>query len=288
VILVAGGTGRLGTVLVRRLSDRGLAVRVLTRERARASHLEAAGVEVAVGDVREPATLSSAVDGAEVIVSAVHGFAGPGGVSPQTVDRDGNRNLVDAAREHGADLVLMSVVGAAPDSPMELFRMKYAAEQYLLGSDVSSTIVRSTAFLELWAELMQQTGGRGGRPLVFGVGDNPINFVSVLDVAALVDRAVTDTSTRGSALEIGGPQNLTLNELAALVMASTGTRGQPRHVPSPVLRVVANTIGRVKPLVGRQVRAALAMDVTDLTFDSGPIHNKYPDLPCTAAAAAIR
>jgi uncharacterized protein YbjT (DUF2867 family) len=287
VILVAGGTGRLGTVLVRRLSDRGLAVRVLTRERARASHLEAVGVEVAVGDVREPATLPAAVDGIDVIVSAVHGFAGPGGVSPQTVDRDGNRNLVDAARVQGADLVLVSVVGASPDSPMELFRMKYEAEQYLKDSGVSSTIVRSTAFLELWVELMRQTAGRGGRPLVFGIGENPINFVSVPDVAALVDRAVTDTSTRGSALEIGGPQNLTLNQLAGLVMAANGTQGRPRHLPSPVLRVVANSIGRVKPLLGRQVRAALAMDVTDLTFDADPIHRTYPDLPCTALETAI-
>jgi NADH dehydrogenase len=42
--------------------------------------------------------------------------------------------------------------------------------------------------------------------LVFGRGDNPVNFVSVKDVAALVDHVVTDTSTRGSVYEIGGPR----------------------------------------------------------------------------------
>jgi hypothetical protein len=44
---------------------------------------------------------------------------------------------------------------------------------------------------------------------------------------------------------------------------------------------MANTIGRVKPQIGRQARAALAMDREDLTFDAGPIHRLYPDLPCT-------
>ena len=92
--------------------------------------------------------LQRAVDGADVVVSAVHGFAGPGGVSPASVDRDGNRHLVDAAVRAGATVILMSVVGAAPDSPMELFRMKYAAEQHLRARGTPWTIVRSTAFLE--------------------------------------------------------------------------------------------------------------------------------------------
>ena len=52
MILVAGGTGRLGTVLVRRLLAREETVRVLTRDPRRAAHLP--GAEVAVGDVRRP------------------------------------------------------------------------------------------------------------------------------------------------------------------------------------------------------------------------------------------
>jgi hypothetical protein len=60
------------------------------------------------------------VAGVRVVVSAIHGFAGPGRVTPASVDRDGNANLVAAAKAAGADVVLMSVVGAAPDHAMEL------------------------------------------------------------------------------------------------------------------------------------------------------------------------
>lgn len=72
-----------------------------------------------------------------------------------------------------------------------------------------ATIVRATAFVELWIDLLTSTTGRSGRPLVFGRGRNPINFVSVRDVAALVERVVTDQDPPGRTLEIGGPDTLT-------------------------------------------------------------------------------
>ena len=70
------------------------------------------------------------------------------------------------------------------------------------------------------------------KPLVFGRGDNPINFVSVDDVAAVVARAVTDLQLRDMVLEVGGPENLTFNQLAALLQSVCGLPGKVRHVPA--------------------------------------------------------
>ena len=281
MILVAGGTGRLGTLVVGRLVERGEPVRVLTRDPSRAAHLPA-DVERVIGDVRDAASLAPAVAGVDVVVSAVHGFVGTGNVSPATVDRDGNANLVDAATAAGADIVLVSVVAAAADSPMELFRMKHAAEQHALTSGTPTTIVRSTAFLELWIDILCDTAKRSGRPVVFGRGDNPINFVSAHDVAALVDLVVDDPATRGETLDIGGPANLTFDELAAALLDAGRVHGGPRHVPPLTLRVIASTVGRLKPQLGRQMRAALAMDRIDLRFDSAAVRERFPQLPTTS------
>ena len=285
-VLVAGGTGRLGTLVVIGLASRGIDVRVMTRELNRATHLVGQHVEVVLGDVRDPASTAAAVAGVEVVVSAVHGFAGPGGVSPTSVDRDGNVHLIEAARATGVDVVLMSVVGAAPESPMELFGMKHAAETALAASSVPATVVRATAFLELWIDLLRRTAGRSNRPLVFGRGRNPINFVSVRDVAALVERAVTDSATRGQTLQIGGPDNLTLDQLARMVAANRGGATRPRHIPRAALHAMAGTVGRLRPELGRQARAALAMDQEDMTFD-GTIRARFPELPCTSAAELL-
>ena len=287
MILIAGGTGRLGTRLVERLTDRGHRVRILTRDPASAAHLGGSQVAVMSGDVRDRHTLEPALAGVETVVSAVHGFNGRTRDSLAAVDRDGNDNLLGAAQGVGAHFVLLSTVGAAADSPIELFRMKHVAEQRAAGADLPCTIVRATAFLELWIEVLEQTAARSGRPLLFGDGQNPINFVSVSDVAALVEHAVTDPDVRGATLEIGGPANLTFEQLAAAVQTACGRTTAPRHVPRPVLHVMANTVGRIKPKLGRQVRAALAMDRADLTFDTAPIHTRYPELPCTSAAAVL-
>ena len=280
MILVAGGSGRLGTLLVRRLVSRGAPVRVLTRSRARAAHLNHTLVEIVEGDVRVASDVQRAVDGAAVVISAVHGFAGPGGVSPASVDRDGNRHLVDAAARTGAAVILMSVVGAAPDSPMELFRMKYAAEQYLRTRDTLWTIVRSTAFLELWIALMTGTANRAGRVLVFGKGDNPINFVSVNDVAALVDRVIDDSSVRGQTVEIGGPENLTLTQLAAAIQ-SAGPAVAPRHIPRAALTAMSVILRPFWPERAREGAAAVALDTMDLRFDPSAIRARYPDQSLT-------
>jgi uncharacterized protein YbjT (DUF2867 family) len=71
------------------------------------------------------------------VISAVHGFAGPGSVTPATVDDAGNGHLIAAAARAGAAFVLVSVVGASPNHPMDPFRAKHAAEQKLIASGAS-------------------------------------------------------------------------------------------------------------------------------------------------------
>ncbi len=97
MILVAGGTGRLGSLVVIDLADRGEAVRVLTRNPARAVHLARKGIDVVRGDVRNTASLTEAFRGVSVVVSAIQGFTGKGKVTPESVDHRGNVSLIDAS-----------------------------------------------------------------------------------------------------------------------------------------------------------------------------------------------
>jgi uncharacterized protein YbjT (DUF2867 family) len=287
VIVVAGGTGTLGTRLVPRLAEAGLTVRVLTRDPARARHLAGPGVEIVHGDVRDPARVARALRGADTVISAVHGFAGPGGVSPASVDRAGNAHLVDAAARTGAAFVLVSVVGASPGHPIGLFRAKHAAEQTLRASGIPWTIVRATAFMETWAAIMARPLLTSGKILVFGRGDNPVNFVSATDVGALVERAAIGPGLRGRVLELGGPDNLTFNQVATIVQQTTG-RGTVRHIPRAALHLMAMTAATLKPALARQVRAALAMDTIDMSFDTAATRNAFPSLPETGMRSAIK
>lgn len=262
-VLVAGGTGRLGTLVVRRLAEAGRSVRVLTRDSARASHLPAAA-EVVAGDVRDRAAIERAVGGTSAVVSAVHGFAGRDAAGPEQVDRHGNAALVAAAGagEVGRFL-LLSVHGAGPDHPVGLFRAKHAAEAELRASGVPWTIVRPAAFAELWCEIVAGPVRRGGKALVFGRGENPINFVSVHDVAAVVVDALDDPSAAGAVIEVGGPEDVSLAGLVELAAPGAAMR----RVPRGALRLGSRALRPVAPAIARQMGAALAMDTLDFRFD---------------------
>jgi NADH dehydrogenase len=282
VILVAGGTGQLGSRVVTGLASRGEHVRTLSRGRAPDGRRLPAGVEILRGDVRDPDTVSRAVQGADVVVSTVHGFVGRD-ESPASVDRDGNTNLVSASKSTGADVVLMSVIGAAADSPMELFRMKWLAETALRDSGLRWTVVRSAAFAQTWIGLMRDTAGRSGRPLVFGRGNKPMPFVDVADVAEVVVRAALSESLRRQVLEVCGPEAISLVELAELVMRAEGRDGRrPRHVPRAALHAMAWTVGRVRPDLGRQAKAALAMDALTFPIDVAAAREALIGLPALA------
>src|SRR6516225_5013402 len=146
VVLIAGGTGTLGRETLRLLADRGLKVRVLTRDPARARGLEGEGIEIVAGDVRNPASLGPALVGVQTVISALSGYGPNSGADPRTVDGAGNCNLIEAAEQATVEhFVLISVHAAAPEHPMELMRMKFLAEQELKRSRLAWTIIRPTA-----------------------------------------------------------------------------------------------------------------------------------------------
>jgi NADH dehydrogenase len=276
MIAIIGGTGRLGRLVAARLAQAGHEVRVVARS---APDPAVPGAQFVAADLREPSSLRAALDGVDTVVAAAHGLDPAKGESPAEIDRDGNIALIDAARAAGGiDVVLVSAVDASPDHPLELHRMKWQAEQHLRASGVGWTIVRASAFAEMWIELMRDSARDGKGPQVFGLGENPLNLVSVGDVAVAVARAATDRSLRGRVVDVGGPEDLTFNELARLVRPDVTTR----HVPRVALRVMGQAARPVRPGLARLARMGLEMDRTDLRFDPTASRAAYPWLPCTS------
>jgi NADH dehydrogenase len=142
--------------------------------------------------------------------------------------------------------------------------------------------------METWGAIMGEPLRSSGKIPVFGRGANPVNFVSATDVAALVSHAAACPSPHSQVLELGGPDNLTFNEVAAILQQVTGCRGAVRHIPRPALQVTAWLTAAAKPALARQARAALAMDSIDMTFDSTPTRHALPHLPNTDMASALK
>ena len=255
-------------------------MRVLTRDSKRAGGLPA-GVVRMTGDLRVLSDVKRAVVGCRAVISAVHGFVGPGKQSPELIDRDANCRLIEVAKEAGVErFVLVSGQGAAEDHALSLHRAKYAAEQALRASGLPFTILRPTAFLETWVGILDAMLVRKGHALVFGPGTNPINFVSVQDVAALALLALEDEALRNETVELGGPENLSFVTLAERVLAARQNEQPIRHVPLPVLRLLSLVARPFSPDLARQTAAAVFMNTREQSFcDTSP--QRFPILPRT-------
>jgi uncharacterized protein YbjT (DUF2867 family) len=288
MILIAGGTGTLGTQVVRLLTARGLEVRILTRDPVRAEHLQGDLVEIMAGDVRNLRAVERAADGAQTVISAIQGFAGVAAVGPQAVDRQGNSNLIHAARAGADHFILVSIQGVAPDHPMEHFRMKYLAEQEVKASGLAWTIIRPTAYMETWGALIGEPLLKTGKTRIFGRGNNPINFVSVHDVARFVELAVVDPAMRGELVEVGGPENLSMRQVAQTFETVSGKVGKKSHVPLPMMRLMSVLMRPVNPTLARQAQAGVVMDTHDFSFDPSETSRRYPSISLTSLAEVVR
>jgi uncharacterized protein YbjT (DUF2867 family) len=283
MILVAGAGGRLGSLVVSELAAGGHSVRALVRTPSAYRPPDGLRIEVAEGDVRDAAAVNRAAVGVDTVVSAVHGMLGRSMHSLEDVDIAGNRNLIDAAVSHGATrFVLLSMHGASDSSPLEMARAKYRAENVLNASALDGVIVRPTASLETWLDVV---AGRGPRPLILGRGRNPINFVSVRDVASVVVQSAVGIVH--GILEIGGPDNLTLEQLAHALLEAGVRTGTPRRIPRTALRFTGWAARRIRPDVARLARSAVGLDTDDLTAGPGDARALVPGVPLTGLAEAI-
>jgi uncharacterized protein YbjT (DUF2867 family) len=269
MILIVGASGRLGSVVAQHLLAQGKAVRAMTRTPLNLAHLKQQGAEVVSGDLRDPTTLLRGCQGVEQVLAAAHALDGKGDNTPQKVDDAGNRQLIDAAKAAGVKhFVFMSVLGAGPNAPLEFFRIKYRTEEYLRVSGLAYTIIRPGAYMDLWAQLIGQPILKQGKTTIFGRGNNPVNFVAVEDVARLVCTAFDDPRAHNRVIEVGGPENLTLNQVAEIFEGVSERHAKKRHVPLPLMRALSMLMQPVNPALSRLIRVGVYMDTANQCYDA--------------------
>lgn len=274
--LIVGASGRLGGAVARLLLAEGMPVRAMSRDINKLAELKALGAEVVAGDMRDPASLGRVFDGVEGVLAAAHAFEGKGKDGPRAIDDLGNRNLINAAKASGVKhFVFTSILGVQPNHPIDFFRIKYGIEQYLKESGLSYTILRPAAFMEFWAALVGVPVFTKGETTIFGRGNNPVNFVSVHDVARFAQLALNDPTARNATIEIGGPQNLTLLEVVQTFERVSGRTAKKKHIPLPVMRVMRVMMRPFNEALSRQIASGIYMDTEDVSFEPAPTLKQY-------------
>jgi uncharacterized protein YbjT (DUF2867 family) len=233
-ILLTGGTGGLGREVVRAAEAAGHTVRIASR-RPR-PHDTPAGREWARMDMDTGDGVRDALADADAVI---HAASDPR--RHAAVDVQGTRRLAEAAREAGtAHLVYVSIVGV-DEIPFAYYRSKYEAERILAASGVPHSILRATQFHAFVAAMI---AGFARVPLLLPL---PTSFrfqpVATAEVAERLVRAV-EQGPGGRLPDFGGPEVLTMGEMARTWKAARGIRRLTLHLPLPGALAAAFRAGK--------------------------------------------
>lgn len=241
VVLVAGGSGFIGSHIVRKLLQKGHKVIIMSRSPARARAGAPAGVEVRQGDVADAESLRKAMTGVDTVINAVqfpnHPVENPRkGYTYWKVDAEGTTRQVEAARAAGVKrFVYLGGAGTREGQTAPWFRAKLAAEKAVRESGLAWTIFRpSWVYGPEDRSLNKFVAFARFLPFipVIGSGKTRVQPVFVDDLAEAVAQSIGLEKAAGQVYEIGGPQELTMDEIIRTMLRVMGKRRPLLHHPA--------------------------------------------------------
>lgn len=239
--LIVGATGMVGTEICRLMAASGKPVKALVRtssDPAKVEKLKRLGITVAQGDLRDRISLKAACQGVNAVIDTASSmpFAyAPGENTPQTTDHDGALNLIDVAREAGVrQFVYTSFPPMAASFPLQ--DAKRAVESRLRDSGLMHTILRPTYFTEVWLSPAVGFDHANRKAAVYGTGENPISWISFLDVAQFAVASLDNPAARNATLELGGPEGISPRNAIKVFEKIGGKAFEVTHVPVDVLQ----------------------------------------------------
>ncbi|MEO6942071.1 MAG: hypothetical protein ABI238_00800 [Terrimesophilobacter sp.] len=120
----------------------------------------------------------------------------------------------------------------------------------------NANLIDAAPFMETWLSILTQTTGKTGRSVVFRRGNLPIAFISAADVAAVVCRAATAATLRGQVVHLAG-EPVSMTQLAQAAQSARGWNENVRHVPRPMLNILATLSRPVNAGLARKSSAEL-------------------------------
>ena len=250
-VLLAGGSGFIGRHLCAELLDRGHDVTALSRDPDDDALPD--GVETAMGDVRAYDSIAGAFESRDAAVNlvALSPLFEPSGGNEMhdLVHRKGTEHCVEAAEAADVSQFLqLSALGADPDGATHYIRAKGRAEETVRDSGLDWTVVRPSVVFGDGGQFVGFT--RTLTPPVLaplpGGGETQFQPVHVEDLAGMLADTLESEDHVGETYEIGGPEQLTLADVARLVREAQGGSVQVVSVPMS-LAGIGMTIGGLIP-----------------------------------------
>ncbi|GAB5390247.1 MAG: SDR family oxidoreductase [Alphaproteobacteria bacterium] len=242
-VFVAGATGYLGRHIVKQYVSMGWQVRALVRnaESAVSSGLEATALVEA--EATRPETLQGAMDGVDLVISALGITRQRDGLSYMDVDYQANANLLTEALAAGVDhFAYVHVLNADKMPNVPLVAAKQAFAAHLQSSPIRSTIIAPSGFFSDMSDFLDMA--RSGRVWLFGTGELKMNPIDGADLASVI---ATEVQEQRGYVPVGGPDMLSHTELAKAAFAALEASPKITRLPDVIRRIALKLLPFVTP-----------------------------------------
>jgi uncharacterized protein YbjT (DUF2867 family) len=223
-VLITGATGQVSGALIRALAGADdLILRALVRDASKGAALRQQGVELAMGDLDEPESLSAAFDGVSDLWLL-------NGVSPRQPEN--SMNAVWAARRAGVERVVrMSAVGAAHDAPTRNGRLHALSDAELAASGMSWTVLRPHFFMQNLLMVAPSVARQG--EFYWDMGEGKLGMIDVRDIGDFAACVLMSAPAQhhGKTYTLTGPATISMAEAATQL--SQGIERPVRYVAVP-------------------------------------------------------
>jgi uncharacterized protein YbjT (DUF2867 family) len=246
VILLTGATGTIGTALLRRLVAARKPVRCLVRD-PRKLGPERVRVQIALGDLGDPASFRNALRGVDTVVHLAAAIRDQDAGSIEELNGVATARLLRASERGGVKRFLFfSAMGASQHSSARFFRAKALAERAVEESELDTTVFAPSIVYspgDYWLRLLERLSYL---PLLPISGDGTALYQPIwADDAAACVMATLDGRASDGPVELAGPETLSHEQIVRLVLRSLGRRRRLLHVPLPVARAGLRTLEAV-------------------------------------------
>jgi uncharacterized protein YbjT (DUF2867 family) len=254
--LVTGATGYIGGRLVPRLLEAGMAVRCMTRSRARLRDQPWIDeVEVVEADAADPDGAAAALDGVHTAYYLIHSMLG--GERFEEADRTAARVFAEQARRRGISrLVYLGGLAPAGDGPGLSPHMRSRAEvgRILLESGVPTAVLRAAVVIGSGSasfEMLRHLTERLPVMITPRWVERRVQPIAVRDVLRYLACAADLPPEVSGSFDIGGPEVLTYRSMMHRYAGIAGL-GPRRVLRVPVLtpRLSSHWVGLVTPIPG--------------------------------------
>jgi NADH dehydrogenase len=169
----------------------------------------------------------------ETVVTSANAIGRGGEDTIDSVDLQGNQDLIVAAEEQGVRrFIFTSVLGANSESPVPFIRAKGKAEQRLINTGMAWTILQPNLFMDTWLPMAVGGPALAGQPVTLvGEGRRRHSMVAMRDVVSYAVAALSHDAAYKARLLIGGPQAISWRDAVAAFEHELG-----RQIPVRTVR----------------------------------------------------